>query len=189
MEKREIIAHYSSRRAQRHALVKAHPQQYDRCLYIGAKYHNRKLPALYKRLRQMCKRLICYEAFDDNVKGIEAAGLFDEVLCADISFLLNMGIPIDDHGDAFDLIVWWHGPEHCDFYDTLCILRILPEYATYFWTACPWGYSPQKAVYGNEYEEHRSSLYPEDFLRLGFNVTTAGHPDSTSTKGQIVAWR
>lgn len=88
---------------------------------------------------------------------------------------------------AFDLCLWWHGPEHVERSEiggALWQLEAVSKGLTIL--GCPFGVYEQGAFEGNEHEIHRCYLYPDDFERFGYRVATVGEHDKA---GSIVAWR
>lgn len=104
------------------------------------------------------------------------------------------------HGDArkilehvqpgtYDVIFWDHGPEHVSVDDlkiaTQAIISAAGRLVIY---CCPWGAWPQGATGGNEHEEHKNSIEPEQLTALGLNVVTFGE-SGQSMEGELFAFR
>lgn len=152
--------------------------KHERALYVGAKVWRGRLPTGLEVLRRHSRRVECVEAWRPNVEDLRSTRWFDAVHHGDF------------HGTSatstYDLVFWWHGPEHLWFFDAIAALGSGSGKHDIV-VACPWGTSPQGDVGGNPYEVHRSSLLPEDFDRLGYSVSVFGGRDAR--RSQILAWR
>lgn len=72
----------------------------------------------------------------------------------------------------FDIVLWWHGPEHLvelEIEPTLFMLRSVAK--DWLVVGCPNGYLEQDEVYGNPHETHRSHK-EESFYRDHLEYTT-----------------
>jgi hypothetical protein len=139
-------------------------------LYVGAKARKRMPTGLW-HLRRCSEEIVCLEIWEPNVKALRKTDFFDEVWHGDIAdraTLLSVA-------GRFDLIFWWHGPEHVSFPQAIDTCNRL--HAAVVVCACPWGKYEQGACFGNPYEVHASALLPEDFERLGYEVTVSGKRD------------
>lgn len=88
----------------------------------------------------------------------------------------------------FDYIFWWHGPEHLAESEIAPTLAKLEAKCNRLIAlACPYGYYPQGAHAGNPYEIHQTTLYPDFFTGLGYEVRTDG--ESNMAGSEIVAWK
>jgi len=71
----------------------------------------------------------------------------------------------------YDVVFWWHGPEHVEEERLPGILQHLEKFCNYIIiTGCPWGRYKLGAVLHNPYEKHRSYLYPELFINAGYDM-------------------
>jgi len=179
--------------ARARALVRAWPDLldpgiYHKVLYIGA---NARRFQLY-RLLSTGREVHVLEAHPPNAAALRAdphhpvAG----IVCGDV----RKNFELCWHLAPFDLIVWWHGPEHVPKADLPRLLA--PSGAEGLGWLCrgailcgsPWGRYEQGAVGGNAYERHQSALYPSDYRAWGFDHTlTHGRPDVPGS--HISAWR
>jgi len=90
--------------------------------------------------------------------------------------------------DGYDITMFWHGPEHLDLPDLRPTIQRLEARAKKLTVlGCPFGIYHQGAVNDNEWEIHRSALYPVFFQRLGYTVSTIGRRDEK--KSNIMAWK
>jgi hypothetical protein len=184
-------------------LIKCIPDvyDYDSVLYIGAKVKHR-----WPKGMEFCDKfsdaeywIDVIEAWPPNVQnlntfnkkgytfkeGVEKGpGTFRKIYLADVSEIpLNRAF--DKH--RYDIVFWWHGPEHVEEDKLMTTLVYLERLATkLIITGCPWGVYRQKAVGGNEFELHKSVLYPEFFQKMGWKTATLGEKDLK--KSNILAW-
>lgn len=77
--------------------------------------------------------------------------------------------------ESYDIIVWWHGPEHVkkDQFE-----RALPDLISMcnigLVIGCPNGKYDQGAIHGNPFEQHKHHWLVEEFEALGFEMWTFG---------------
>jgi len=151
---------------------------YKTLLYIGAS------KARVEMLSYFIKKnyeITIMEAWTENVLYYRQNSRFN-IIQADVRNVNK--IPLGN----FDVIMWWHGPEHVE-------KELLPDIFNELFKhtkkvlilACPWGLYIQQAVRGNPYEVHRSHLYPEFFKELGFKTSTLGRRDRRGLN--LIAWR
>ena len=60
----------------------------------------------------------------------------------------------------YDVIFWWHGPEHVQKNKLPGILQKLELHCKCIILGCPWGRYKLGAVNQNPYQEHKSFIYP-----------------------------
>jgi len=91
--------------------------------------------------------------------------------------------------ERFDVVVWWHGPEHVDVKDLPSALEDLKTLAKRLLVVgCPRGKSVQGVFDGNPYEKHVSTLVREDLIKLGLtNVLEVDRPHRNNV-GHLTAW-
>lgn len=162
-------------------------------LYIGANPRRFELMDLFwAEAPQMKVDLM--EAWKDNVKGLENLnakyGIFRNIYHADVRDISRFFTIIyaDLIVDIYDVVMFWHGPEHLTKTENLPVLDGLEVIAKkYVILGCPWGNFPQKDVGGNPFEEHKSSLYTVDFTSLGYKASTIKKPNKRG--GHILAWK
>lgn len=80
-----------------------------------------------------------------------------------------------DFKEKFDVVFWWHGPEHIEK-DKLsyAVKRIELISNNLVIMGCPWGVYVQGPCYGNEFEIHKSHYDVDDFIKIGYNCFTIG---------------
>ena len=111
--------------------------------------------------------------------------MFDSIVRGDVRFVESL---FSGSGIIFDVVLWWHGPEHIDKWELGLTLEALESKTNKMVIlGCPFGKYPQDAVDGNIFEIHRSALYPEDFIKYGYNVKTIGERDVMG--GNLLAWK
>lgn len=93
---------------------------------------------------------------------------------------------------AYRVVIWWSGPEHVPRHALVQALANV-EVSSRKWVllACPIGKMVQGPVEGNPYQEHLTSLYPETFLALGYNVFAREFRPRSEThhSGHMIAWK
>jgi len=150
-------------------------------LYVGA---SGRRQAFAHELKEHGYSIDCLEIWPKNFVYLNKyfSKLFDGIVLGDVK---NCDTLI--HG-TYDIAVWWQGPEHIakeDLAETLDkLLNLVSKFVV---ISCPWGIWPQGAFGGNPYEEHKASLYPEDFKKLGWEVRPVGEEDGRHSC--IIAWK
>ena len=107
------------------------------------------------------------EVWDENVTYLKTLKQINDIIHCDVRNC--------EHSvrKRYDVVFWWHGPEHIhknELKDTLVKLENIAQKLVIL--GCPFGYRPQVALGGNPYEVHKASLYPRDFHQLGYNTET-----------------
>lgn len=131
------------------------------------------------------------EAWDFNVKILrekwsEKKKGQGKVFHGDVRNCLRIVKP-----ESYDVVFWWHGPEHIHAKDLARTLKQLEAVAPLVILGCPWGLAPQGPVGGNEYERHLASLEPSDFEKLGYKTDTVpgAGKDGRGPRSHITAWK
>jgi hypothetical protein len=157
---------------------------YKTLLYIGANPQRLELLDIFYNAGY---KIDVLEIFPANVEGLKEINrkekIFNKIILGDVR---EIDETMTDR--KYDIVCWWHGPEHVKkhyFAPTLRQLENLTIHITVL--GCPWGKYPQGALYGNEYEKHESSLYPKDFRELGYNVKMIKKPNKRGSN--ILAWK
>jgi hypothetical protein len=150
-----------------------------RVLYIGANRH--AAPTFVKALRQEGCEIHLLEAFSENVEHYQNVDTerFDSVTQGDVREL-------EEAGQPFDAILWWHGPEHLPADEWPGVLAKLETMAPLVCIGCPWGEWEQGKIGGNPYELHQSAIYPVQLKDLGYEVVLVGKRDLA---GFIAGWK
>ena len=162
-------------------------------LYIGANPRRFELMDLFWAEAPQMK-VDVLEAWAKNVDGLNLLnakyGIFRNIYHGDIRDISRFFSPLYSGltRDIYDVIIFWHGPEHLEGREIPPVLESLERLSRlYVILGCPWGSFPQKDVGGNPYEEHKCSLYPDDFKVLGYKTSTIKKPDKRG--GHILAWK
>jgi len=156
------------------------------CLYIGA---NTDRFQLYGMIEHMDVTVL--EVWPDYARELRADPKHKvaRVIVGDVRELDATGV--SDFA-PFDVVIWWHGPEHVGRVEAEDILWpgrrgvLEPYWEHALVVGCPWGRHDQGAVDGNPHQEHKWAPEPWFFKRLGFQTQTYGRKDH---KGRITAWR
>lgn len=104
------------------------------------------------------------EAFERNCDLLleHDSDLFDDIYCTEIS-----DFPL---GITYDVVFWWHGPEHVEsgvLRATLQHIELLADHCVVL--GCPWGVYKVGAINANPYQEHKASIYPAMLQDLGYD--------------------
>ena len=122
------------------------------------------------------------EIWQPNLDHYASSGPFHSLMLGDIR---EVGV----EELMYDALVWWHGPEHIDKNEIPALLKQLEDMAPVVVLGCPWGEYDQGAEYGNPHEEHKATLYPVDFIDLGYSVAMCGAADAGDGLSHILAWK
>jgi len=92
-------------------------------------------------------------------------------------------------GRYYDVVMWWHGPEHVGPDEIRPTIKKLERHARkLIIVACPFGRHKQGIAFGNPFEKHLSTIYPGDFKRChDWHVDTIGKRDVTMSN--LLAWK
>ena len=134
------------------------------CLYIGARGDR------IDYFRDFNKQPTVLEAWEPNVVDLNSKGIV--AIHEDVRKIK----PTTFWG--WEVVFWWHGPEHIKKKALKKTLRKLERIASKAVVlGCPWRYFEQPAIGDNPYEEHLSHLDYEDFEELGYEVECLGYID------------
>lgn len=101
---------------------------------------------------------------------------------------INADITKFETDEMWDVIMWWHGPEHISKEELKPTLQKLERMAKKLVIlGCPWGKHIHGAVDGNPYEPHINHIYPSDLMKLGYSVESIGVQDKKGSN--ILAWK
>ena len=149
--------------------------KYNSVLYIGARPDRFDYLDDFIRLQY---QVTVIEPFYENYKWLRTVPGIEEVIRMEVQELVFWE-------DTYDVVFWWHGPEHVEEDELPSIMRELEKTANKIVVmGCPWGKVPQGAIYHNPYEKHRWYVTPEHFdgydveclgmvNKLGSNITAA----------------
>jgi len=156
--------------------------KYKTLLYVGA---NRRRQQVLDLFRDRGYRITVLEIWLPNAMYIakRVSGVQD-VVCGDVRNIMREALPLP----RYDVVCWWHGPEHIAIEDLAPTLANLEEIAERLVIlASPWGRYDQGPVDGNPWEKHRSSIYPDLLRALGYSTHTIGTRDRRGSN--LLAWR
>jgi len=102
--------------------------------------------------------------------------------------LINADVTKFETKNKWDVIMWWHGPEHISKEELKPILQKLEFMANKLVIlGCPWGMCLQGVYSGNPYQVHKNHIYPLDLLELNYSVETIGKSDLPGSN--LLAWK
>jgi len=137
----------------------------DTVLYIGAKGERIDFG---KEFSKCGDEITIVEAFRENVLACRRMQFVSKVIHSDIR-------SFQPGKEKWDIVFWWHGPEHVyksQIESSLSHIERMANKSVVL--GCPWGVYGQGAVGGNEFEEHKATIFPKDFERLGYTVEALG---------------
>lgn len=146
-------------------------------LYIGASNKRQEVLSLFIKKNYVYTIL---EIWRSNVEYLKSK--FKNVIEGDVRNVDKLGLGL------FDIVMWWHGPEHVRKNEIVPIFdKLINMTKKTLIIACPWGIYEQDAAGGNPYEKHFSYLYPEFFENLGWQTSAIGIKDTTVNN--LMAWK
>tara|TARA_R100001244_G_C5152282_1_gene129838 strand:- start:214 stop:744 length:531 start_codon:yes stop_codon:yes gene_type:complete len=140
---------------------------YKSVLYIGARTDRMHYGEEFKESNYLIDIL---EVFAPNVSYLKTISWVEEVHCGDVRTFST--------DKKYDIIFWWHGPEHIqeeELASTLTLLEGNAKVAVVL--GCPWGNYPQGHLHSNPNEEHVSHYNYQVFEDLGYTVECLGEKD------------
>lgn len=158
---------------------------YSSVLYVGA--NQRRQHFLDRFEGSGYDRIVLLEAFEPNYRFLKeklepgGSGAYRVVWGrAQEIERLRLGV--------FDVVFFWHGPEHLRKREIPPTLRGL-EAACRRVMVCgmPFGFYEQGPEYGNPFETHQSHVYPAFMEALGYRTETLGERDQVGSN--ITAWK
>lgn len=104
-----------------------------------------------------------------------------EIICEDVRSIGKLN-------RKWDVVIWWHGPEHIKRSELDGVLSSLEAVASKLIVlGCPWGVNRQGMTSGNPYSVHQQSLSLDDFV--GYKTRTLGKESDPNTWCHILAWK
>lgn len=172
---------------------------YETMLYIGANPRRIELVDLFFAHGYAIDVL---EAWEPNYKSLvewnkkwkifkniylQDVRLIDQMI-EEISRIIKRRPHLGSFRDNWDIILFWHGPEHLPKLDVAPTLKALEKYANHLVIlGFPRGEYKQDPVEGNPFERHESYLYEKDVQDLGY-LTDTLRPHKTRGSN-ITAWK
>jgi len=160
---------YSDGRCRTASLERMVPDLYSyySVLYVGARTDRMDYG---DEFRKGPTKIDVLEIFKPNVIYLKSLDWINEVHHGDVR---SCSIDKD-----YDIVFWWHGPEHIkeeELANTLTWLEEKAKVAVVL--GCPWGKSPQGHLHNNPNEEHVSHYDYQIFEDLGYKVECIGEKD------------
>ena len=156
-------------------------EQPGTALYVGAQKKQHQCVA---ELKEAGYTIALLELIEKNCEYYDGKDLFDTIVCGDVR-------EADQHfaPNSFDVVLWWHGPEHVDREDVEPTVAKLEEIATELVIlASPCG-KTRKQAWSVKGQAHLCALYVDDYLNMGFNTATFGEADRWRKGTQLLAWK
>jgi len=151
--------------------------EYKSLLYIGASPNRAELLSAFEAAGY---RILILEAWGDNARILAQRG--HDVVHGDVR---QIGKHISG---KYDIVLWWHGPEHLSLIEAGFVLGRLEAYANIMVVAgSPHGKYEQGAVDGNPHEKHLCELYPDSFRSIGWKAEAYGMPDVKGSN--LIGWK
>jgi hypothetical protein len=155
---------------------------YKTLLYIGANPGRQQMLNLFLEKNYY---IMIKEAWQKNCDELITMNknkkIYDELWTGDARYM-------DPYMQDTDITLWWHGPEHINKNELdFTLYNIESKTNKMVILGCPWGTNKQDAIDGNEFEIHRSTLYPEDFKLFGYQTITLGEKDVPGSN--ILSWK
>lgn len=159
-------------------------------LYIGAS--PRSANHFLDELRGRLLVVDVLEAWSIYCEWLESLMWLRRVIQGDIR---SIDLPLK----SYRVVIWCQGPEHVLREELSMAMANCERLATEFVIAfCPWGYWPQPE--GKDkcpFQLHKSSLYPEDFEAMNYNVIAHRYTKAAPEKctlgkdaiGQLLVWK
>lgn len=143
------------------------------CLYIGAREDRADYLKDFKRQPDIL------EIWEPNCVNLRSQEY--------VVFSIDVRDASDIRG-YFDVVFWWHGPEHIkkkELAETLKSLEKIASKAVVL--GCPWGYF-KNGEFDNPYEKHLSHHSHPIFERLGYQVECLGTKNKRGSNLTAVKW-
>ena len=163
---------------------------YSTMLYIGANA-KKTYPSgmqMIPDFKEAGYKIDVIEAWRPNVRNLirfnNRAKLFERIINGDVR---NVKKTVHKR---YDIISWWHGPEHIKMSEIELTLEKLAGLAKVMViVACPYGRHNQGKFCGNPYEKHLSVIYPEFYQELGDGWRWDAIGERDIKMGNLLAWK
>jgi hypothetical protein len=111
------------------------------------------------------------EPFGENVQYLRTLPWIHKVVQGDVRDLSAF----KERGQKFDVVFWWHGPEHVIEEDLMGVLPELEKICNHLVVlGCPWGHYPQGEIHNNPWEKHIGHYAHYVFEEFGYDVECLG---------------
>lgn len=140
--------------------------KYKSILYIGATVNSM---AFGEDFRKNNYKIDVLKIFKPNVESLRKINWLNKVIEWDVRKVYKI------INKKYDVVFWWHGPEHIPKKDSNKTLKKLKNKTRYLFVCeCPWGKTSRNELYNNPWEKHVASLDRKDFEKEGFIVNRIG---------------
>ncbi len=159
--------------------------KYRSVLYIGANQKRQHFLNFFEESNY--KRIVILEAFKENYEFLKKKfetkqpDLY-EVIWGKIEEIDKLSL------EPFDVIFFWHGPEHLPQQQIEPTLKKLESISNHLVIlGMPFGKYVQGSEYGNPFEVHLSDIYPSFLQKFDYKTETLGNQDEKGSN--ITAWK
>jgi len=153
----------------------------DNLLYVGARESRIDYGT---ELREAGYQITILEIYPPNVVALKNTVKWAEIVEGDVR-----SPPFGS--DSFDVIFWWHGPEHIEIDELEGALVELEKMATHAVVlGCPWSTYCQGDLEGNPHECHVAHLEGPELKEMGYSICqtgTRGEPGSNIAAVKFVS--
>lgn len=152
------------------------------CLYVGASRD--KFANSARELIKAGRVVTILEIWEPNCEYYRQQPTVARVVQGDVREVAKLGLP------HYDMVMWFHGPEHIPATDLPDTLTALEAQADLVVLACPYGLTVQRdeEMRGNPWQKHLCGLLPQDFQRLGYQTDTFGN-EADWNACNLLAWK
>ena len=134
-------------------------------LYVGARESRIDYGS---ELRDAGYQITIVEIHPPNVNALKQTVTWAQIVEGDVR-----SPPFEN--DSFDVIFWWHGPEHIEVDELEDALDELEKIATHAVVlGCPWSTYCQGDLEGNPHERHVAHLEGPELRDLGYRICQTG---------------
>jgi len=150
-------------------------------LYVGATPHRFQMG---RELFEAGYKITLLEAFKQHYDYYEDHPWLEQRIYGDVRYIKNLA-----NGQKWDVVVWWHGPEHVNKDELPEVLKDLESVADLVILGCPWGQNIHGMIGGNPYSVHECHHDTTDFEQLGYEARTLGQKNNPNTWCHILSWK
>ena len=163
---------------------------YSTMLYIGAKA-KKTYPSgmqMVSDFKEAGYKIDVLEVWHPNILSLikfnNKAKLYDRIIEGDVREAEKLIYK------RYDIISWWHGPEHLMIKEIESALEKLTGLAKVIVVvASPYGRHDQGEFRDNPFEKHLSSIYPEFYEELGNGWKWDAIGERDIKMGNLLAWK
>lgn len=156
------------------------PDMFDKpgkLLYVGGHLRYGRDLQMTRLFRNANWQIDVIEIFEENINQLRGLHWITNLIHGDIRTY---------DPEKYDVIMFWHGPEHLLFDEVVELTDKLKKHTDLLIYATPNGRYDQGEEYGNPYEVHASTWTKEKFEWIGMKADAIGNPDQK--QGNIIAW-